>query len=316
MFLWSGRFDESRAQLSAVCAQYAERGEEQALAWACFTRVWLESWSGDLASASNAADEAFERLTLLDTVAGRALALAARAQVDALAGRAVEARRGEESLALFASAGWQTWSWFARMTLGFLELSVGDHETAMAGLDPLVARALSSGLPDPAPGGILFTGDGAEALVAVGRVDESEALTSLLEQRGAALDRTWAIAVGARCRGLVLAARGDLAEAERALEGALAVHDRLPMPIERARSLLVLGRIRRRLKKRRAAKAVLDQALDIFATVGSPRWAGQASAEIACLGLRPGAPDGLTASEERVARLAAAGSPTGRWQPP
>ena len=47
-----------------------------------------------------------------------------------------------------------------------------------------------------------------------------------------------AIAVGARCRGLLLAAEGDVAGAEEALERALAAHERLPMPLERARSLL------------------------------------------------------------------------------
>jgi len=79
------------------------------------------------------------------------------------------------------------------------------------------------------------------------------------------------------------------------------------MPIERARSLLVLGRIRRRRRKRLAAKAPLEEALAIFEAVGSPRWAEQASAEIACLGLRPRASDSLTLSEERVAHLAASG---------
>ena len=79
------------------------------------------------------------------------------------------------------------------------------------------------------------------------------------------------------------------------------------MPLERARSLLVLGRIRRRRRKRLAAKAVLEEALAIFDAVGSPLWAEQASTEIAGLGLRPGPSNTLTAAEERVARLAATG---------
>jgi DNA-binding CsgD family transcriptional regulator len=79
------------------------------------------------------------------------------------------------------------------------------------------------------------------------------------------------------------------------------------MPIERARSLLVLGRIRRRRRKRLAAKAVLEEALAIFQAVGSPLWADQASTEIAGLGLRPRSSHTLTAAEERVARLVATG---------
>jgi DNA-binding NarL/FixJ family response regulator len=79
------------------------------------------------------------------------------------------------------------------------------------------------------------------------------------------------------------------------------------MPIERARSLLVLGRIRRRLRKRRAAKTALGEALAVFEAVGSPLWAEQARAEIGRLGLRRSPPDDLTPSEERVASLAAEG---------
>ena len=239
VFLWSGRFDESRAHLSAVCAQHAARGEDHAFAWARFTAVWLETWSGDLVAASSAADEAWEGLRLLDTGNGNALALTARAQVDACAGRAQAARRGcREALAYFGNAGWQTWSWFPIVTLGFLELSVGDYEAAAGALEPLAAMAISTDLPDPAPAGMLFAGDAAEALVGVGRSEEAETITSLLEERGEALDRPWAIAVGARCRGLLLAAGGDVPGAEQALERALVTHERLPMPIERRAACL------------------------------------------------------------------------------
>jgi DNA-binding CsgD family transcriptional regulator len=162
-------------------------------------------------------------------------------------------------------------------------------------------------MPEPAAGGGLLYGDAAEALVALGRSEEAEAIVSWLEERGTALDRTWAIAVGARCRGLLLAAEGDVAGAERALERALAAHERLPMPIERARSLLVLGRIRRRRRKRLAAKAALEEALAILEAVGSSLWVDQASVEIAGLGLRPGDSNTLTPAEERVARLTATG---------
>jgi len=193
------------------------------------------------------------------------------------------------------------------MTLGFLALSERNYETAAATVGPAAAMAAATAMPEPATGGWLVYGDAAEALVALGRSKEADAIVAWLEVRGAALDRTWAIAVGARCRGLLLAAQGDLVRAEQALERALAAHERLPMPIERARSLLVLGRIRRRRRKRLAAKAALEEALAIFEAVGSPLWADQATEEIAGLGLRPRSTDTLTAAEERVARLAATG---------
>ena len=308
LFLWTARFEESREALMTGCQRWRDRGAEHWLAWAYHPRVWLECWRGDLASATTAMGEGVERLLDLETPMGQALALTNRAQVAAYAGRADEARRdAEDALALFARAGWTHAGLWPLMTLGFLALSERDYEAAAARVGQAAAMAAASEMPEPAAGGALFYGDAAEALVALGRSEEAEAIVSWLEERGTALDRTWAIAVGARCRGLLLAAQGDVDRAERALERALAAHERLPMPIERARSLLVLGRIRRRGRKRLAAKAALEEALAIFEAVGSPLWADQASAEIAGLGLRPGSSGTITAAEERVARLAATG---------
>ncbi len=122
---------------------------------------------------------------------------------------------------------------------------------------------------------------------------------------------------GARCRALILAAQGRVEDAERAVEHTLVEHERLPLGIERARSLLVLGRIRRRLRKRRAAKEALDEALQIFEWAGSPRWAAQARDEIDAIGLRSKAEgDALTPAEARVAGSSPAGCGTRRWPPP
>jgi DNA-binding NarL/FixJ family response regulator len=309
LYLWNGRLDDARETLHRALSTHAHRGEEHALAWMEYVRVWLEFWCGELAAASAIAEPGVERLLLLETETGRALAMTMQALVDALAGRIEDARGAyREALAAYERATWNGGMGWALNAVGFAELSAGDNETAAAVLAPPAALVVEQGMPEPTAGGWLFTGDAAEALTAVGRVEEAEAITALLEQRGADLDRPWAIAVGARCRGLLHAAAGDVAAAEQALERAVAAHERLPMPLERGRSLLVLGRIRRRARKRLAAKAALEDALALFEAAGSPRWAEQAAAEIDALGLRAGAsPDELTASEERVARLAASG---------
>jgi hypothetical protein len=52
-----------------------------------------------------------------------------------------------------------------------------------------------------------------------------------------------------------LAAQGDFAGAVDMAKSALAHHDRLAMPFERARSLLLLGRLQRRQRKKEAARA-------------------------------------------------------------
>jgi DNA-binding CsgD family transcriptional regulator len=88
---------------------------------------------------------------------------------------------------------------------------------------------------------------------------------------------------------------------------ATTAHERLPMPVEHARSLLSLGRIQRRRRRRAAARASLGRALTIFERVGSERWADQARAELAGIKKPAHASGRLTRAEERVARLAGSG---------
>jgi DNA-binding CsgD family transcriptional regulator len=127
---------------------------------------------------------------------------------------------------------------------------------------------------------------------------------SSLEWRGRTLPRIWIDASLPRARALILAAEGDLAGAKVELEAAPAVP---ALPFERGRLLLVKGQIERRANQKLAAKQSLAEALSIFEKLESPPWAGRARAEIGRLGLRHQPPDELTASERRIAELAAAG---------
>ena len=111
----------------------------------------------------------------------------------------------------------------------------------------------------------------------------------------------------ARGRGLVQAARGDSDGALDSLDRALVAHERLPMPFERARTLLALGQVHRRRKEKRLADERLREALEIFEALGAPLWADRATAELARVGLRPRASQDLTETERRVAELAATG---------
>ena len=78
------------------------------------------------------------------------------------------------------------------------------------------------------------------------------------------------------------------------------------MPYERARTLLVQGQVLRRLKRKREARSALDEAAAIFARLGADGWVARVAAERLRVASRR-APDGLTASELRVAELAAEG---------
>jgi len=105
------------------------------------------------------------------------------------------------------------------------------------------------------------------------------------------------LAVGARCRAMMLAARGDVGAAVRSAGCALTEHDRLAMSFERARTQLLLGRLIRR--ERSDATAALHDALAIFEQLGTPLWADRARAELAGAGRRARRPaqDGLTPAE-------------------
>ena len=120
-----------------------------------------------------------------------------------------------------------------------------------------------------------------------------------------------------RPRGLGVALRAaGLAEGgERGLgllAEAVAVLERSQAPVELARALTDHGAALRRAGHRTQARAQLERGLDLAHHWGARRIAGQARAELIAAGAKPRRDaitgrDALTASELRVARLAAAG---------
>jgi DNA-binding CsgD family transcriptional regulator len=190
--------------------------------------------------------------------------------------------------------------------LGFLELSSGNPSEAHRYLSRAVGLKGAMGVREPAY--FRIVPDEVEALVALGRLDEAEALLAPFEDAGRSLDRAWAMATGARCRALVFAARGDLQGASAASDEAVRHHDRLPLPFELGRTLLVRGAVQRRAKRKREARDTLMQALEIFEGLGAAKWAERTRAELARIGGRAASSVDLTPTEARVAELVAAGS--------
>jgi DNA-binding CsgD family transcriptional regulator len=106
----------------------------------------------------------------------------------------------------------------------------------------------------------------------------------------------------------VLAARGDLQGASAAADEAVREHDRLPLPFELGRALLVRGAVERRAKRKREARDTLTKALEVFDGLGAALWADKTRAELARIGGRAPSSLDLTPTEDRVAALVAAGS--------
>jgi DNA-binding NarL/FixJ family response regulator len=90
------------------------------------------------------------------------------------------------------------------------------------------------------------------------------------------------------------------------LERVLGEQAGLSRPLEVARTLIVKGQLERRRKQKRPARESLERALELCEEIGATLWAERARSELARLG-QVAAPDVLTASEARVAQLAASG---------
>lgn len=306
LLAWTGRIDEAMDGLLSIRRRCIERGEESDLMFSAFHTVIVQCWRGNFAEARLIAEDTLERAEQLGTDFPLAIALATQANVAAYAGQVEEARRdARKALMIFERGSCLAVTVWPLVTLGFLEVSLGDYTAAVATLGPMAtaAAAMGYGEPTAAP----FAPDAAEALIGLGRLDEARVLVDQLERNGHRLDRGWALALGARCRGLLLAAEGELDAALIALQEAVSHHERLPMPFERARTRLVLGQIQRRRKQKRVAAAILQEAVGTFDELGTPLWAARARAELARVNVGPSGATELTPSERRVAELAATG---------
>jgi DNA-binding CsgD family transcriptional regulator len=301
---WTGHLEEARAGMEAVRLRCIERGAENDMMAVTGYCTLIEMWRGNFADAAVLAKDTMERA---EQVGGsRTIALTVRAAVAAYAGREHEARADAASaLAIAHRCGSPRLAEWPTMSLGFLEVSLGRYGEALTTLRPMLD------IFDELPGSEImiatFVPDAVEAMIALGHHADAEPLIEALERNGRRLDRSWMLAVGARCRSMWLAAQRDITSAYRLAEDAMAEHARLPMPFERARTQLLLGQLQRRQRQKDAASNTFGEALRAFDTLGTPLWADRARAELARAKVAPTRDLALTPSERRVAELAASG---------
>ena len=160
------------------------------------------------------------------------------------------------------------------------------------------------------PGCCGWRSSAALALAALDRHGEARAIV----EEELADARRFAIpdAEGTALRTLGLVARG--AEGLEALRASVAALEDAEGRLEHARSVLELGAALRRAGERAEARDVLREALDATARVGASGLADRAHEELVAAGARPrrdrrllSGRESLTASEDRVAALAAEG---------
>ncbi|MGZ4384102.1 MAG: AAA family ATPase [Gaiellaceae bacterium] len=300
----TGDLAAARSHLEDVEQLARERGDESGLAVVYGTLTTLETLAGNWEQAMAHARETVELAE--HTGVNWHESLYASALLDAHLGRVDTAQAAALQLVADAERGGsQIYLVRSLSLLGFLELSGGELKAARAVLRRAAEAATALGIGEP--GLLRCVPDYVETVAAPEDVEEAEALVERFEQRAVALDRGWARATADRCRGLLLAARGDQAAAVTALERARAGHRRSSMPFELGRTLLALGATQRRARQRRAARESLTEALEIFESLGAPLWAGKARAELDRIGGRTPAGRRLTPAETRIAELVARG---------
>lgn len=304
---WTGELDRAQAALEAIRLRCLETGEEGEYVFIAQHVVISSIWRGDFVQANLVAEDAMEQARQLGGDTPLFLAQGMRASLAAYAGQEAEVRQiVAEALEIGDRTGTFRLSERLRAVLGFLEVSLGRYDAAIAALTPILERfdpeAGATELPNAA-----YLPDAIEALVQLGRLTEAERLIAALERNGSRFDRAWMLATAARGRSLALAAGGDLDGAHAAASRAMDEHERLPMPFERARTLLLLGQLERRQRKKETASARLQEAYDIFVRLNIPLWADRARAELVRANVGPSRSGQLTPSEQRVAELAASG---------
>jgi DNA-binding NarL/FixJ family response regulator len=282
-----------------------ERGDDRMRAERLGYLAMVELHAGQWDLAEQHAERSCETLEQGDVSGRSAYAFAWRSLIDAYRGRIDRARATLQPLVAEAARTEKAW-WGANLlsVLGFVEFAAGNHEAADGALtkmrDLLDGIGIKEALLDRTEPFHI------ESLISLGQLDRARDVLARFEERGRTIPRAWIDVTVPRARALILAAAGDPAAALGALDELdLTVAPRLPF--ELALAWLVKGRLHRRLRQRRLAAQAFAEARTMFEQLGALAWAQQASSELVRVGPRRRAPDELTATELRVAELAAAG---------
>ncbi len=304
LLMWEDRLPEALQRFQTMRADAIARGDEQSLPFVLFhlarAELLLGSWTTAVATAAECVRSTIESgqdserpfSILINALVSGHLGDVAAAELEIVQGMALAERFGAGPALLELLA-----------TRGFLELSVGRFDDADRTLGEVARMASDIGLLEP--GLFRYHGDAIEAKIALGRLDEAEALLETARATADALHRPWLDLVVGRGSAALRAARGDLDGASELLSAVL-LSDRARQPFERARTELVLGTVHRRNRQKKAARTALLAAEAEFSRLGARIWLDRARSELSRVGGRA-ASDDLTPTERQVAELIAAG---------
>ncbi len=299
---WRGEVEQARAVLTPLLALADERGESYSYALQRLHLCHLELRIGNWDAVADFLDEWAESERMMWPMYERCRALLA-------AGRGLgdEAERWAAETLARAEATGTCWDRLeALRARGTAALLANEPARAAESLRAVWEHTRREGVDEP--GVFPVAPDLVEALVELGELAEAAAVVDRLHELARTQDHPWGVATATRCGAVVLLAGAYEEDTAAALGQAAAEYGELGLRFDRARTLLSLGRARRRAKKWGAARASLEQAVAELDELGSPGWAEQARSELTRVGARRPQPTGeLTPAERRVVELAADG---------
>ena len=292
-----GEFEQARAESLALCRGARDAGALGALSGLLQVAADTTFRLGDWDAADALALEAIQVAGDVGQPAVVGWALTIRARILAARNRPEESRAiAQTALQMARSTRIGAGFRFVHGALGFLELGLDRIDAAICELEIVERLTGESGLEEPVI--VPWAQDLVEAYARQGRIGDARRVLAVLDRQAVCTGSPVAAAAAARCRGLL----DD--DFEAAFAGALAFDDRRPMPFERARTLLALGRRLHRARRRVTARQHLRAALEGFERLHADTWARQAEAELRAAGARhrPAQDDrALTPQEQRVA---------------
>ncbi len=307
-YLWTERFDDAQELIGDMVATARARGAVRALIYPLSVQANIDfrtgRWQASLAKAAESvqfAEDTGELALLCHN-------LTMLARVEGHLGRGDAARgHAKRSLDLASQLGTNAMVPYAFIALGELELARGRLEEAIAPLEQLQSWKRETGWAEP--GLIQAEPSLVEVCAGLGRIDKARVVLAELEHDARRTGRLGSQAAAARCQGLLAADDRFVDDFEKALK----LHDRVPVPFERARTELCYGERLRRLRRRTEARERLRSALATFEWLGAAPWAERARGELRASGetaarREPGPADRLTPQELQIASLVAAGA--------
>ena len=306
--LYTERFADAERVLARALAPADRVGAPWATAVYLGLRAAVATRQGRLSDALAIADQVTASAELMPYHVG--FASFSHAPILLLTGRLAECadlcQRAEE----LAAARGQS---YPLLLLWHMRAQLLHHAGDQAGACELYARieqvTIRLGIAEPCA--VPWGRHAVVAYLANDRPDDARRVIDWLERGAARLPCRWPRIAAATGRALLAEADGDPETAKKHHQAALDLHQQVELPLEHVETLLSYGSFLRRRGQRARARPHLAQALKIAENCGATWLANQAHGELTAAGGRRGRtcddPTRLTAQEQRVARLAAAG---------